>query len=78
MDEEGNNIDIMWNEFKTLLLSAVEGNIPSHTQRRNNRYPWINKEVKSLLRKKKRLYKQANKTGNGKTTYSYTKNAEDK
>ena len=63
MDEEGTNIDIMWNEFKTLLLSAIEGNIPSHTQRRNNRYPWINKEVKRLLRKKKRLYKQAKKTG---------------
>ena len=63
MDEEGNNIDIMWNEFKTLLLSAIEGNIPSHTQRRNNRYPWINKEVKRPLRKKKRLYKQAKKTG---------------
>ena len=53
----------MWNEFKTLLLSAIEGNIPSHTQRRNNCYPWINKEVKRLLRKKKRLYKQAKKTG---------------
>ena len=63
MDEEGRNIDIMWNEFKTLLLSAIEGNIPSHTQRRNNRFPWINKEVKRLLRKKKRLYKQAKKTG---------------
>ena len=63
MDEEGNNIDNMWNEFKTLLLSAIEGNIPSHTQGRNNRYPWINKEVKRLLRKKKRLYKQAKKTG---------------
>ena len=56
-------MDITWNEFKTLLLSAIERNIPSHTQRRKNRYPWINKEVKCLLRKKKRLYKQAKKTG---------------
>ena len=63
MDEEGTNVDIMWNEFKTLLLSAIEGNIPSHTLRRNNRHPWINKEVKRLLRKEKRLYKQAKKTG---------------
>ena len=51
MDEEGTSIDIMWNELKTLLLSAVEENVPSHTQRRNNRYPWINTEAERLLRK---------------------------
>jgi hypothetical protein len=58
------DVESMWIEFKTSLLAAVERHVPSKLRRANSSLPWINRHVIKLLRRKKRLFKQARKTGN--------------
>ena len=64
MDQGGADVNTMWETFKTRVMSAVEKHIPSTLRRRSTDLPWIGHHIKKLLRRKKRLYKQARKTGN--------------
>ena len=64
MDQGGADVNTMWETFKTTVMSAVEKHIPSTLCRRSTDLPWIGHHIKKLLRRKKRLYKQARKTGN--------------
>ena len=41
----------------------MEKHIPSKLQRRSTNLPWINTKIRKLLRRKKRVYKQAKKSG---------------
>ena len=63
MKNEDADVESMWKEFKTSIMSAVERCVPSKLQRPSTNLPWINRRIKRLMQRKKRLYKQAKKTG---------------
>lgn len=54
----------LWDTFKSKLTTAIQENIPSKMKTHKNTTPWINKKVRSQLRKKARLYKKAKHTNN--------------
>eukprot|EP00745_Piridium_sociabile_P024159 TRINITY_DN38010_c0_g1_i18.p1 TRINITY_DN38010_c0_g1~~TRINITY_DN38010_c0_g1_i18.p1 ORF type:complete len:273 (+),score=57.69 TRINITY_DN38010_c0_g1_i18:147-965(+) len=71
MREEEKDVNSMWTHFKTSLMSAVESNIPSSLRRSSYNLPWIDRKIRKLLRRKKRLYNQAKKTKNW-CNYNFT------
>ena len=60
---EGNTrVQELWEYFKNSVNNVMEENIPSKSFRNNNTLPWFKKKLKSLVRRKTRLYNQAKKT----------------
>lgn len=55
---ESLNIDELWSVFRDKLMNLVEEYIPSKlvTSRRCNDKPWVNKEIRTLISRKRRLY----------------------
>jgi hypothetical protein len=66
LEKEKADIDDMWGLFKSTIMEGVEKHIPSRIRRRNNSLPWMNRELRRLLRSKKRHYKKAKKSQNWK------------
>ena len=54
----GNNseIDVIWNLWKTKVLTLIETYIPRKTVKSNNKVPWLNNALKRMYRKQKRLH----------------------
>ena len=52
-------VDEVWDAWKILFFQAVERNIPSKQLKPQRNAPWFNAEVLKLIRKKRRLWKQA-------------------
>jgi hypothetical protein len=44
--KEGNNVNILWNTFKTKLFESLEKNIPSKEIKLNKNIPWIRRKEK--------------------------------
>ena len=63
-DNNDININTLWDYFKVSLNNLIIDHIPSKTVTFRNQVPWMNKELKSMIRKKQRLHKQAKKTNN--------------
>ena len=61
MTKDGNNVNILWNTFKTKLFESLEKNIPSKEIKGNKNIPWIRRKEKKMIKKKQRLYKQVKK-----------------
>ena len=53
----------MCDAWKILFFQAVERNIPSKQLKPQRNIPWLNAEVRKLIRKKGRLWKQAKSSG---------------
>ena len=49
--------------WKILFFQAVERNIPSKQLKPQRNAPWLNAELRKLIRKKRRLWKQAKSSG---------------
>jgi hypothetical protein len=64
MKERGDSVNIMWERYKEVIMSAVEKHVPSILRRNRHDLPWMNRILRSLVRKKKNLYKKAKKSGN--------------
>ena len=62
MISQGKPIDDVWTCFKTTLLLKVENFVPSKMKGGRSKIPWLTKDIKRVLRKKQRLYKQAKNT----------------
>ena len=56
-------IEEAWNKFKDLFLAAADQCIPSFTLRRTRTKSWLSDEVLSLIKKKRRAYRIAKRTG---------------
>ena len=54
----------VWTFFKETLMAKVDEFIPSKMTGNRPKTPWINRDIKKMLRKKHRLFKQAKKTNN--------------
>jgi hypothetical protein len=61
--DDGHDIHTVWNYFKTSLLQVIENHVPSRYKRKNNAVPWLDRNLRRMLRRKGRLYTQARKTG---------------
>ena len=64
MYESANDIESLWTAFKDDLLAAANQHIPSTSSTPRHHLPWLNHHLKKLLKKKKRLYKQATRAQN--------------
>lgn len=58
------NINSLWNLFKSELAELVGQHVPSKiiTGKRRVDKPWVNKELRALINKKRRLYQRYCKT----------------
>ena len=66
------NIDNIWNTFRNNVLDIMNDNIPSKMiNNSKKRLPWINKSIKSLIRKRNKLFKRMKQHKNSKTTQHY-------
>ena len=59
--KKGEDIDKLWTDFRDKILQEVDNHIPHKMKSKGNSTPWINKDIRRLLRKKQRLYNQAKK-----------------
>ena len=62
MYHEDDTAENLWATFKNSLQTSIEKNIPSSLARKRTRLPWIDRPLLRLLRRKKKLYRQAKVT----------------
>lgn len=53
----------LWTGFKNVLLSAMDRHIPSKMTKPNSSLPWFKQSHKRALRRKRRAYNKARRTG---------------
>jgi hypothetical protein len=59
-----NYVNNMWNIFQIKLEESIKSNIPHKTAKQKDGCPWINRDLKRLIRKRDRWYKRKKKSGN--------------
>jgi hypothetical protein len=57
------DIDELWNRFTDTVQKSMDSNIPSKMTSSKPNVPWINSTMKRNIRKKRKLYDRARKTG---------------
>lgn len=57
------DINELWNRFTDTIKKSMDSNIPSKMTSSKPSVPWINSNVKRNIRKKRKLYDKARKTG---------------
>ena len=63
-NENLDDVEELWNKFKTALQESMSHNIPQKTTRPRDSYPWITIDIRKKMKKKDRLSKKALKSGN--------------
>jgi hypothetical protein len=58
------NVEDMWDKFKTTITALVKDHIPHKTAKSKDSQPWINNDIRKLIKRRDRLYKKSKKTGN--------------
>ncbi|XP_072021366.1 uncharacterized protein [Amphiura filiformis] len=61
------SVDEIWSLFRDTLLASMDKHIPSKMSTSRFNLPWVNRNIKKDIRKKKRYYKQARKSGTSKS-----------
>ena len=64
MQTENKDVNELWNYFKTNLQKEIDDYVPSRMRGGRPKSPWINRDIKRMLKKKQRLFIQARKTRN--------------
>ena len=59
-----NTVNENWTNFKDTLFLNMNKSIPTRKLKNKQDIPWLHKDTKRMLRKKKRLYKRARKSNN--------------
>ena len=62
-DRTRSSVEDNWNYFKDAVFKVMDTWIPKKTVKKKADVPWMTKEIKRMIRKKKRMYKQALKHG---------------
>ena len=57
-NKETDDIDTLWNIFKSSLLKAIEKFVPHRTASTRDRPPWITPKIKKLIRSRDHLFKK--------------------
>ena len=62
MIKDNKSVEDVWTCFKSDVMKEVDKFIPSKLKGGRSRTPWINSDIKRMLKKKHRLFQQARKT----------------
>ena len=57
-----NDDNSMWNIFQIKVEESIKSNIPHKTAKQKDGCPWINRDLKRLIRKRDRWYKRKKKS----------------
>lgn len=60
----GADVETLWTVFKDSIKMAVDKHVPSRMSGKKKNIPWLNADIRKLLKRKKRLYAKARKSGN--------------
>ena len=71
MQESTESVEEMWNSFKSAIASVVDKYVPSKMSSTGQTHPWINTNLRRLMRRKQRAHRKARKTGKGKDRKRY-------
>ena len=52
------DIQVLWDEFVTKLQQAIDTHIPVRKARSRDGLPWINQEIRRLMRRRDKYYKR--------------------
>ena len=52
------SVDVLWNMFKTTLLTAVNEHVPHRNASNRDRPPWITAKIKKMINARNHLYKK--------------------
>ena len=63
-NENANNVESLWQAFKSQLHLGINKFIPSKIAKKKNLYPWIDADLRRLIRKRNRYFKIKNRTNN--------------
>jgi hypothetical protein len=58
------SVNSTWTYFQTNLDNSIKNKICHTTAQTKDGYPWINRDLKKLIRKGNRSYKRKKKSGN--------------
>ena len=71
MQEYTESVEEMWNSFKSAIASVVDKYVPSKMSSTRQTHPWVNTNLRRLMRRKQRAHRKARKTGKGKDWKGY-------
>ena len=76
-DPYSKSVEQNWADFKRVINDTVIKNVPHKIIRPHNSLPWLNKEIKKDMKKRKQLYNLAkkSKSNNDWNAYRKQKNA---
>ena len=57
------NVQELWDKFVSQLEQGIDKFIPTRKAGTRNGFPWINQEIRRLMRKMKKLYKRMKRSG---------------
>ena len=63
-DDDDDDVESLWQSFKHYLNRGIDKFIPSKTAKEKNRLPWINADLKHLIRKRNKCFRTKNRTHN--------------
>ena len=49
------NAEAMWDKFKTTITALVKDHIPHKTAKSKDSHPWINNDIRKLIKRRDRL-----------------------
>ena len=70
-EENENDAESLWQAFKIQLHLGINKLIPSKIAKRKNFYPWIDVDLRRLIRKRNRYFKIKNRTNNSRDVNHY-------
>ena len=70
---KSSSVETIWKKIKLFVQNITENYIPHTILTRKNHLPWFDREAKSLVRKKQKLYNCAKKSGKPEDWDSYRK-----
>ena len=57
------DIEVMWTAFKTTITSALDKHVPTKLTSTRHTHPWVNTNLRRLMRRKQRAHRKAKQTG---------------
>ena len=67
------DIDSMWAAFKTSVTSAMDQHVPTKMSSTRRTHPWVNTNLRKLMRKKQRAHRLAKRTRQARDWNRYKK-----
>ena len=69
--QEHQDIDQAWESLKTAILNTIEKRVPSKMTTSRHTNPWMNTEIKRVIRRKQRAHRKARRTNAKRDTDRY-------